>query len=174
MSLSNRASFDEYEEEKEYSWDETILSPVSESDGEVPPPPASDHSSCSTRTSSSSTNDAELSITSSNRSAPPLPTSDRSCSTSSSPQTVVDCNSADDDSAASFDVGRVFAVDKSLNDRSSSISGLYDFDDVLEVDLGSSSSSSSSIPFNDMDPLGNDTNLCLIRSLVVMRLFSLR
>lgn len=209
--LSNRASFDEYEEEKEYSWDEntdwqsgaTVLSPVSESDGEIPPPPASDHSSCSTRTSSSSANDAELSITSSDRSAgsdsdrsssPPPPTSDHSsCSTSSSPQTIVDCSSADDDSAllrtcvtsslgstnaaaaaVSVDVGRVSAVDKSLKDMSSSVSGLYDFDDVLEGDLSSSSSSSSSIPCNDMDPLGNDTNLCLSRSLVVMRLFSLR
>lgn len=160
--LSNRASFDEYEEEKEYSWDETrdwqtVLSPVSESDGDVPPPPASDHSSCD--------------------------------STSSSSQTVVDCSSADDDSAllrtcvtsslgstnaanaaASVDVGRFFAVDKSPNDMSPSVSGLYGFDEVLEVDLGSSSSSSSSISCNDMDPLGNDT----CRLLVVMRLFSLR
>jgi hypothetical protein len=44
----------------------------------------------------------------------------------------------------------------------------------LEGDLSSSSSSSSSIPCNDMDLLGNDTNQCLSRSLVVMRLFSLR
>ena len=140
--LSNRASFDEYEEEKEYSWDETrdwqtVLSPVSESDGDVPPPPASDHSSCSTN---------------------------------SSPQTVVDCSSADDDSVnAAVDVGRVFTVDKSLKDRSSSVSGLYDFDfdDILlKGDLSSSSSSSSSI-------VGN-TNQCLSRSLVVMRLFSVR
>ena len=209
MSLSNRASFDEYEEEKEYSWDETrdwqsgatVLSPVSESDTEIPPPPASDHSSCSTRTSSSSRNDAELSITSSNRSSdsdgsssPPPPTSDQSCSTSSSPQTVVDCSSANGieslrlstfhnpggqwstnaaNAAASVDVARVFAVDNSLKDMSSSVS-LYDFDGVLEGDLGSSSSSCSSIPCNDVDPLGNDTKQCLIRSLVVMRLFSLR